>query len=241
MLSKGAFNALLKTLEEPPAHVVFILATTEPHKIPDTIISRCQALSFKKPNDEALVKMILSLSKKEEIEIDKDAVSLIAMLGDGSFRDAQVVLQQVATSSADKKITLEEVESITGVPAASLSHDLILAILDEKKEVALPILNKVLQSNLDARFFVKMIIKDLRKILLLKLAPAMKAEIVGASSTSENGFLEKTSSHKNVKIMSQILREFLDVYNEVPKSYISTLPVELAVVRLLGQDNKVEK
>jgi DNA polymerase-3 subunit gamma/tau len=125
MLTKEAFNALLKTLEEPPKHVIFILATTELDKVPDTIVSRCQTFFFKKPNREIIRKMIVDVAKKEGYELDSGADDLIALLGDGSFRDALGMLQKVISTSSDKKISREEVESITGSPKSDLVNNLM--------------------------------------------------------------------------------------------------------------------
>src|SRR3989338_3017914 len=102
MLSKSAFNALLKRLEEPPKHVVFILATTEIEKLPETVVSRCQVFQFKKPSQEILREMVLRIAKKEGFTLEPSSADLIALLGDGSFRDTQGILQKVITSSADK-------------------------------------------------------------------------------------------------------------------------------------------
>ena len=101
MLSKGAFNAFLKTLEEPPAHSMFILATTEAHKVPDTVASRCQSFTFKKPSNEILKKAIERVAKGEEMIIDKSSADLLALLGDGSFRDTIGLFEQVSNISKD--------------------------------------------------------------------------------------------------------------------------------------------
>ena len=117
MLSKSAWNAFLKTLEEPPAHAVFILATTELEKVPETVQSRCQMFEFKKPTRAVLAKMTANVAKKEGYTLAPDAAELIAMLGDGSYRDALSVLQKVFAASADKKLTRAEVEIVTGARA----------------------------------------------------------------------------------------------------------------------------
>ena len=109
MLTKEAFNALLKTLEEPPKHIVFILATTEIEKLPETIVSRCQVFSFKKPSQKILKELVLNLAKKEGFKIESSSADLIAILGDGSFRDTQGILQKILSFSKDKKISAEEI------------------------------------------------------------------------------------------------------------------------------------
>lgn len=114
MLSKPAFNALLKTLEEPPAHVIFILATTDKHKIPDTIISRCQEINFASPEIKVLEKLISSISKKEGIEIETEAKKKIAEEGRGSFRDTLSILEKILNTLNKKEITLKDVQEIIG-------------------------------------------------------------------------------------------------------------------------------
>jgi DNA polymerase-3 subunit gamma/tau len=117
MLTKEAFNALLKTLEEPPAHVIFVLATTELHKVLPTVVSRCQSFVFKSPTRSVLKEMIQGIVDKEGFSIDAGSLDLIAMLGNGSFRDTQGVLQKLVSYSKDKKISRDEVELVTGAPS----------------------------------------------------------------------------------------------------------------------------
>lgn len=126
MLSKPAFNALLKTLEEPPAHVVFILATTDKHKIPDTIISRCQEINFASPEIKILEKLISSISKKENIEIESEAKKKIAEEGRGSFRDTLSILEKILNTLNKKEITLKDVQEIIG----TVEDDEILNIIE---------------------------------------------------------------------------------------------------------------
>ena len=131
MLSKSAFNALLKTLEEPPKHVIFVLATTEMHKVPDTIISRCEVYTFRKPTQSLLKDMVLKTAKAEGITLEPSAADLIALLGDGSFRDTHGTLQKVIHASGDSKITVNEVEKVTGAPKAQLVNDVIDSIANQ--------------------------------------------------------------------------------------------------------------
>jgi DNA polymerase-3 subunit gamma/tau len=235
MLSKGAFNALLKTLEEPPAHVVFILATTELHKVPDTIISRCQIFNFKKPSHNILREMVSVVSKKEGFQIEDGAVDLIALLGDGSFRDTHGILQKVIGASAGKKIGLQDVEDITGAPRVASIQGMIEAILDKNLPVALTILRKSSKDNIDNRVFIKMITHNLRLILLLKFAPDIKDDILSEFSSNEAKFLVQCGNHKNVVGLPAVLRELLTAYEETRWSYIGELPLELALIKILGQ------
>lgn len=235
MLSKGAFNALLKTLEEPPAHVVFILATTELNKIPDTVISRCQLFYFKKPSHNILREMVGRVAKKEGFQIDDGAADLIALLGDGSFRDTHGILQKIISASSGQNVTLQEVEDITGAPRISAVQGMIKNILDKNISASMALLRKVSKDNMDNRMFIKMIIHNLRLILLLKFAPEIKADILGELSENEAKFLVESGNHKNVVAMPGVLRELLTAYEETRWSYIGELPLELALIKILGQ------
>src|SRR5690606_25955227 len=126
MLTKEAFNALLKTLEEPPAHVIFMLATTEMHKLPDTIISRCETHVLRRPSDDVLTDVVSKVAKKEKYSLEPEAARMIGFLGEGSFRDTLGVLQKVLNASSDKKITASEVEKITGAPSLWMVFNFIL-------------------------------------------------------------------------------------------------------------------
>ena len=137
MLSKSAFNALLKTLEEPPAHVVFILATTEKEKVPETVISRCQAFTFKMPSKDALKKFVMDVAKKEDKPIDAPSAEIVAQFGDGSFRDSLVHLQQVLTSAGAGTVDAKEVARLIGAPAFELVNDFITAIATGKADMGL--------------------------------------------------------------------------------------------------------
>lgn len=168
MLSKSAGNALLKTLEEPPAHVVFILATTETHKIPETVLSRCQVFTFKKPSQDVLKKVVVSVAKKEGFTVDDASAELVALLGDGSFRDTLGMLQKVLAYSKDKKITQDEVRLVTGAPAIDLVHDIVSAIAGSDLERGLTTVQKATSQNIDMSIFLKLILHTSRAVLLIR-------------------------------------------------------------------------
>jgi DNA polymerase-3 subunit gamma/tau len=177
MLTKEAFNALLKTLEEPPAHVIFILATTELEKLPDTIISRCQSFVFKKPNLAMLKEEVMIISKKEGFTLLPASAELIALLGDGSFRDTQSILQKVLSASSDKKISIEEVEMVTGAPKGDLVNMCISALAEKDLARALGSIAQATANNIDSKVFLRLILREVRRVLLLKYAPEMENEM----------------------------------------------------------------
>lgn len=246
MLSKDAWGALLKTLEEPPKHVIFILATTEFHKVPDTIISRCQVFTFKKASDASLKKMIVEITEKESFELDRSSAELIALLGDGSFRDALGVLQKVLNFSKNKKIKIEEVEKITGSPKTKLVNDFISAILQKEIEKGIEVVKNASEDNLDMKLFLKLIIQKFRIAIILKYAPKLENQMASELSETDSEFLKslvKTDpksptsdgTSKNALLHSSTLAILLDAYKNIDNAFISELPLELALVKILEQ------
>ncbi len=230
MLTKEAFNALLKTLEEPPAHALFILATTETDKIPETVVSRCQVFTFRKPTREILKDLVTKVAKKEGFTVESGAADLIALLGDGSFRDTLGILQKVISFSGDKKISIGEVETITGAPKGTLVNDFVTFISKKDKEKALSTLSKVSEGNISIKTFTTLVLEKLRMILLLKNAPGLVKELKENVSEDDWKVIETLAKEKDGHINSQVLLEFLKAYSLVGKSYIESLPVELAVI-----------
>jgi DNA polymerase-3 subunit gamma/tau len=234
MLSKGAFNALLKTLEEPPEHVIFMLATTELEKVPDTIASRCQVFTFKKPTETALKDMVLALAKKEGVKIETDAAELIATLGDGSFRDTQGILQKVIGISTDTKLTRAEVEMVTGAPKQELVHGFIQALIDEDINAGFSSVANATADNIDMLVFLKLILKTLRVGMLLRYAPEMKGELATSLPESEKTFFAEALKEKKGAITSKTLSVLLGAYQSMKFAFIPQLPLELALVEILG-------
>ncbi len=238
MLTKEAFNALLKTLEEPPKHVVFMLATTEQEKLPDTITSRCQSFTFKKPSRRILSQMILSIAKKEGFSIESASADLIAMLAEGSFRDALGVLQKILSSSSNKKINIEEVELITGAPKGELVNNFIKAISNKRLEDALEVVGNIVSQNLDIKTFMKLVLHKIRVVLLLKYAKETEDRFKEQFVKEDFDFLKELSQsdeNKGSGINSNVLYELLGAYDAISRSYIQQLPIELALIKLLKE------
>lgn len=236
MLSKSAFNALLKTLEEPPSHVIFILATTEPEKIPDTVISRCESYTFKKPNQKILKEMIEDVAKKEGFKLESSSADLIALLGDGSFRDAQGVLQKVINSSKDKKISIEEVEKVTGAPKGELVNDYIKSIAEKDINKGMKAIDEAVENNIDMKIYLSLILVKMRALLLLRFAGGQEKRLEDSFSENDMKFLKHLSDNKEVKINSDTLLKLLYAYDHIGKATISQLPLELALVDIVGQN-----
>lgn len=234
MLSKDAWGALLKTLEEPPKHVIFILATTELHKVPDTIISRCQVFTFKKPTDLILKKMLIDVSKKENYDLESSGAELISILADGSYRDAQGVLQKVLNFSTGKKIKREDVEKITSAPKSTLVNDFITAIVEKNLENGLRVVKKASEENLDMQLFFKLIIEKFRLAIIMHYAPKLKEEMAGGLGEGDLEFLENiVKSDKERMLRSGSLSILLEAYQNIDNAFIAELPLELALIKIL--------
>tara|TARA_Y100000310_G_scaffold315100_1_gene365270 strand:- start:218 stop:1258 length:1041 start_codon:yes stop_codon:yes gene_type:complete len=232
MLTREAFNALLKTLEEPPAYVVFMLATTELHKVPDTIISRCQVFTFKKPTEKILKKMTLSIAKKEKINIDDEAAQLIAFLGDGSYRDTLGVLEQIKNSTSDKKIDRAQVARICGAPTRELIYEFIESLLGHDTGRGMSAIQKIKEQNIDIRMYTELVIRYMRHVLLLLFAKDLRGYILDEVGDDAIEHLEELAKHENVRELPEALRVLLDTHKEIKQAYIKELPLELALIKI---------
>ncbi len=230
MLTKEAFNALLKTLEEPPEHVIFVLATTELEKLPDTIISRCELHTFKQPSRSVLRDHIVAIAKKEGFSLEHSAADLVALLADGSFRDATGILQKIITSSSDKKISLDEVTLVTSAPKGELVNDVLHAIQDGNAERGIGALNEAANAGVDMKVFAKLLLEKMRAVLLLRYAKNLRASLAEEYAEEDIVILESFAEAETPRINSNVLSRFLDAYTAVSRAYIPHLPLELALL-----------
>ncbi|MCZ8522966.1 MULTISPECIES: DNA polymerase III subunit gamma/tau [Paenibacillus] len=174
MLTTEAFNALLKTLEEPPAHVMFILATTEPHKLPATIISRCQRFDFRRVALEEQVERLREVCTEEGIESEEDALSFIARLSDGGMRDALSLLDQIIAFSG-QRVTYDDVLSITGGMASDQFEKLVAAVQSRDVGAALQLIEAFMQEGKSADKCMESLIYYFRDLLMVKMVPNSQA------------------------------------------------------------------
>jgi DNA polymerase-3 subunit gamma/tau len=238
MLSKDAWGALLKTLEEPPKHVIFILATTELGKVPETIISRCQVFNFKKASDAILKKMLADVAKKEGYELDPGSAELLAILGDGSFRDALGTLQKVLNFSKGKKVKREDVEAITGAPKSILVNDFIRAIAEKNMEAGIKAVKSASSDNLDMKLYLKLIVEKIRLAIILRYAPKLKEEMAGDIGEADMEFLDGVvKADKDGMLRSGALANLLEAYQNIDSAFIPELPLELAFIKIIGEKN----
>jgi len=236
MFTKEAWNALLKTIEEPPAHVIFILATTELEKIPETIISRCQNFVFKKPTDAILSQVVNNVAKKEGYTLEVGVSELIALLADGSFRDALSILQKVISFSKNKTISLLEIEEVAGAPSSALVDEFLDALVTNNIEKGFASIEKASIQNIEMAVFTKMILLKLRYALILRYAPGSKKSFENVISKEDMDFITKLISSKPENISSNTLMIILDAYQSLRNAVISTLPLEIALIKILKAD-----
>ena len=233
MLSKSAWNALLKTLEEPPKHAIFIMATTESEKIPETVLSRCQTFSFKRPTQKVLKDVVQTIAKKEGFTLDSSAADLIAMLGDGSFRDSQSILQKVIGSTKDKKISLDEVALITGAPKAEVVNNFLRAIDEKNLELGLSAVAEAIETNIDLVLYYKLVLHKARAILLLRNLKSAEERIKEGMTDTDFNYLKSVAS-KTSNINSDTLFTLLSYYDLLAKAYLPEMVLELILTKLIN-------
>jgi DNA polymerase-3 subunit gamma/tau len=234
MLSKGAWNAFLKTLEEPPAHVIFILATTELSKVPETVQSRCQVYEFKKPSRAGLAKHVTQIAKKEGYSIEPSAADLVAFLADGSYRDALSALEKVLATSTDKKITREEAERATGVPRLSLVVAFVRALAQGAPGEALANIRHVSAEGIDLPLYLALTLELTRTILLVRHAPELRKEIATELGEDEYPVIEELAMMPESKLTHHTLKLLLDATERMRFSPVPSLPLELVVLELFS-------
>lgn len=234
MLSTPAFNALLKTLEEPPEHTVFILATTELEKLPETIVSRCEVHTFKKPSRELLKQMVLEVAKKEGRALEPASAELIALLGDGSFRDTHGILQKVLSAASEKRIPQSEVEAITGAPRSELVNEVFRAIAERSAARGLSAVARAAGENMDMRLFLYLVLERLRAALLLRYAGDMEGALKEELTKEDFSLVESLAKDQNANISSRVLKEFLDAYQKMRDYHIPESAIEIALIRTAG-------
>ncbi len=233
MLSKGAWNAFLKTLEEPPAYAVFILATTELEKVPETVQSRCQVFEFKKPTRAVLARMTAAVAKKEGYTLAPDAAELIAMLAEGSYRDALSVLQKVFAGADEKKLSRGMVEAATGAPKREQVHALISALAQGERGKALAAIESASKAGADIKLFLELVLEALRATLLIRYAADLRAPLADELGADEFSALETFAKEKGITHTTMLA--FLNAAERIRYAPIPVLPLELAVLELFPE------
>lgn len=231
MLSTGAFNALLKTLEEPPAHVIFILATTEPQKLPATIISRCQRFDFKRITVADIMKNIKYICESSNIQIEEEAQRLIANLSDGAMRDAISILDR-CVSDGESVITEQKIRELAGVPQFDYLVNMTKAIVTGSSEDALKIVRELLDEGKDLNVFLWELIKFQRDISMYFVDKSLLD--YGEKQLEEIQNLTKLS---NQTTYLSLISKLSDVQNAIKWSTEQEILFEASIIKLCLENN----
>lgn len=230
MLSASAFNALLKIIEEPPAYVIFILCTTEIHKVPNTIISRCQRFDFKRISISDVVKKLEYITRSEDIKIEKNILESIARQSGGHMRDAESLLGQVV-SIAGKEVTQEEADLV--LPRSNLEEVANFIAYLSKKDAggAIRLLNNLLDDGIEIKIFVNDIIDVLRKMIITKINPSLLDKLGLDLGESLEIKVDEISRNLSVGNLIHYIELFSEALNELKQASIQQLPVEIAIIK----------
>jgi DNA polymerase-3 subunit gamma/tau len=233
MLSKSSFNALLKTLEEPPAHVVFILATTELHKVLDTVKSRCQVFEFKKPTIEILQEMLIAGADKEDYKLNPEAAKLIAHRANGAFRDAWGILERVLQSATVKQIDVHSVVTVMATPHQELVISFIESLVTKNLDATLNTIHQIIEGGHSLEHFIENILEYLRLVLLFRFSPKFAEEVSADMPDATIAKIKSWAGEKNI-INANLLVEFINTHGELKKTSLQNIPMELLVIKLLS-------
>ncbi|HHY21402.1 MAG TPA: DNA polymerase III subunit gamma/tau [Bacilli bacterium] len=231
MLSTGAFNALLKTLEEPPKHVIFILATTEPHKIPLTIISRCQRFDFKRITTTSLVERMKTIIAHYDVKVSDEALELLARAADGGMRDALSLLDQ-AISYGEDEITIDDVLAVTGSVSQQLLTEVVKAIADKNVAKGLEAVDSLIQEGKDPQRFIEDVMFYYRDLLLYQAAPQLVDSLERAKVDDDFKELAATLEKDAIYFAIERLNES---HQEMKFVSHGKIFLELAIVKLCDQ------
>jgi DNA polymerase-3 subunit gamma/tau len=231
-LTKEAANALLKTLEEPPPFVIFILATTEPHKMIPTILSRCQRFDFYKLRMSEILEKLEMIAKNEKINIQKEALVEISRLASGSMRDAESLLDQVFALYGQREIRVEDIRNLLGLVPIQLAIEFFDFLIKKDAKGGINFLNEIGEKGIDLEEFAKSLIDYLRKVLIFKITNSTDDEIFSDLSKEELERLKEQSQKIEEANLKKIISLFLDAQNKMRFSPILQLPLELAIVEV---------
>jgi DNA polymerase III subunit gamma/tau len=230
MLSTAAFNALLKTLEEPPAHAIFILATTEVHKIPATVLSRCQRHDFRRIPVIEIVKQMQKMAHEEGIDIDTDALTMIARQATGAMRDAISLLDQLA--STGEKITLASAQTVLGTATNQVVIELVNALAARNPGDGLELIHSALDNGTDARQFARQVVEYLRSLLLIRLGNTVQVDATGEVRAQ---MTKQAAAFEPAKLLGTI-RLFNNAATDARSGWYPGLFLELALAEACEEE-----
>ena len=233
MLSTGAFNALLKTLEEPPEHVKFILATTEPQKLPATILSRCQRFDFKRISTQDIIKRLEIICKESNIQISKEALELIAILSEGAMRDAISILERCAAEQTEE-INEDKVRDLVGIPKITYINKLAKGIINKEPEEAINIVNTILEEGKDIDNFLWELIKYIKDILVYK--STLKLEIYNQEEIKN---IKELADSTDKERLLRLIYELSELANNIKWSSQKAIMFEAGIIKACMEVNVV--
>ena len=239
MITTDAFNALLKTLEEPPKHAVFLFATTEPHQIPATILSRCQRFDFRRITSDAIVSRLKYICKEENIKIEDDALTLIASMSDGAMRDAISMLDQAASSASGKTVTAESIEDMTGSVNKEILAKMAEVLIDGKFDDLLVLCRQVSDGGRDLIQFTLDLAGYFRDLLVVRMMPDPTA-LVPASATTLKRMYE-IASKTNSNTLIAFIAGLSKTVTELKWSPSVRTSFEVTLLRMCGRKVKAEE
>ncbi|MCI8509812.1 MAG: DNA polymerase III subunit gamma/tau [Lachnospiraceae bacterium] len=230
MLSIGAFNALLKTLEEPPSYVIFILATTESHKIPITILSRCQRYDFRRISLETIYERLTELLSREGIEAEEKAVRYIAKAADGSMRDALSLLDQCIAFYLGQKLTYDKVLEVLGAVDVEVFNRLMTHIAANSTMEALQVIDEIVWQGRELSQFVTDFTWYMRNLLLIKVSDHVNDQLDISAENLES--MKQTAEQVDLNAMMRYIRVFSEMSNQIRYATQKRVTLELAVIKL---------
>ena len=235
-LSKDAANALLKTLEEPPSHAIFVLATTEIHKMIPTVISRCQRFDFRRLTLPEIIKRLEIIAGKEKVKVERAALELIALNSGGAIRDSEGLLDQALTFAGSRgEIKAEDIKDLLGLVEVELVAKFCDFLCQKKASEAINFLNEVTDRGADLQEFAKILINYLRQALILKITGVEEGNpIITGLTKEEFQKLQNQAANFKEEEIRNILNLFLEAENKMRYSPILQLPLELAIIEACG-------
>ena len=234
MLSQGAFNALLKTLEEPPEHVKFILATTEPQRLPATILSRCQRFDFKRISDEDIIKRLEIVCKESNMQITKQAANIIASLSEGAMRDALSILER-CMQDGENNIDEDKIKELVGIPKIKYIHGIVEAIIEYNIDKAMEVINQILEEGKDLNNLLWEAIKYIKDICMLKTN--QKLSIYNEKDLEDLKKLsEKTTKERAIKLIYELSK----IENDMKLSTQRLIVFQAGIISLCNKQDLIE-
>ncbi len=231
MLSAGAFNALLKILEEPPTHIIFILATTELHKIPETIVSRCQKFDFNKLNFPEITEKLSRIASEEKIKIDSESLEIIASMAEGGMRDAESLFEQIIAMEKGK-ITAKKIMTLFGLAENKFLEEASEFIFNNDTDKALLLINKIYKEGFNLEFFAKKWLDYFRKLMIISINSEIKNNLISGLTEEQAKKLLDLSQRTSLEFIVRAIEELTQTIPQIKTASIPQLPLEVMIIKL---------